>query len=81
VEVEHKDEKWRVVRIIDHSMTLFTTNEGQEYVQDETYVEIRNKMGLVDFIVFHEETTAYDGPSSAINAMMPITKGDIPDAT
>jgi hypothetical protein len=72
--IKHKEEDYRVVRIISHSVSLFEDKEGV-YLQTESYVELKSPIGLVDFVVLTCERELYNGPPSPIKALDPINFG------
>ena len=69
--IKHFDADWRVVRIIGSSITLFEDKE-EVYLQTESYVELKNADGAVDFVTLTLERAPYDGPPSAIKGLEPI---------
>lgn len=69
--VKHKEELWRVVRIIGQSTSLFEDETGA-YVQIESYVELKGLDGSIDFISLEMERAPYAGSPSIIKGLEPI---------
>jgi hypothetical protein len=72
--VPHKNEAWRVVRIITKSETLFEPEDGREpaYVAVESYVELKGADGMIDFVVLSQEKKKYEGGASIIKGLEPV---------
>lgn len=66
-----KGQNWRVVRIIDHSLTLIEF-EGKNFVVDEVYIELKGNDGSIDFIQVDKEQRPYEGQPSVIRALEPV---------
>jgi hypothetical protein len=71
VVVVHKDEQYRVVRIIGQSTSLFE-DDKQVYLQIESYVELKGADGSIDFVTLEMERKAYEGGPSIIKGLDPI---------
>ena len=76
--IKHNDADYRVVRIIGESVSLFE-DDKQAYLQTESYVELKNAEGHVDFVTLTMERVPYEGPISSIKGLEPInfSIGDI----
>jgi hypothetical protein len=72
--IEHKNEQYRVVRIIGQSVSLFEDEKGT-YLQTESYVELKGADGSIDFVSLTLERTPYEGGSSIIKGLEPINFG------
>lgn len=70
-EIQHKDKLWRVIRVVSTDQSLFE-DEGGIYIILESYIQIKDPDGIIDFITFNSEKLAYTGPSSTIKALEPI---------
>ena len=64
-------EKFRVVRIVGKSVSLFQDKE-HSYLQTESYVELKADDGTIAFAILNSERTPYTGPESKIKALDPI---------
>lgn len=71
-EIQHKDKTWRVIRILSNDQTLFEDDAGNLYVILETFVQIKDASGVIDFIVMNSEKLPYTGPPSSIKALSVI---------
>lgn len=69
------DVQYRVVRVVNKSLTLFQGAEGV-YIIEESYLELKGSDGGIDFIELDRKKLAYTGPSSTIKALEPIQKGE-----
>ena len=72
--VTHKDEQYRVVRIIGQSTSLFESETGA-YVQIESYVELKGSDGSIDFVSLEMVRVPYEGGASVIKGLEPINWG------
>jgi len=70
-EVQYKDKTWRVVRVASGDQSLFEDESGS-YIIFESYVQIKDTEGAIDFIVLNSEKLPYNGPISTIKALEPI---------
>ena len=71
-EVEHNGKQWRVVRLVSRDLTLIEDETGSHLIE-ETYVMLKSAEGTVDFVVLSSEKRLYDGPSSTIKALNPLS--------
>jgi hypothetical protein len=67
-------EKFRVVRIVGKSVSLFQ-DEKEAYLQTESYVELKAGDGTIAFAILTSERTPYVGPVSTIKGLEPINFG------
>lgn len=74
-EIPDVKEKFRVVRIVGKSVSLFQDVEMKSYLQTESYVELKAADGTIAFIILSQERVPYDGPSSGIKGLEPINFG------
>lgn len=72
--IDHKNQRWLVVRIVK-STCLFEPEEGDPYIQDEHYVEVRNARGEADFIVLSSERMGPGKKVSGLKGLMPVFYG------
>ena len=70
--VKHKDEPFRVIRIVEKSRTLFETDEGESYVVEESYVELKGGTGDIEFITLYRTRLSYEGAESLIKGQGPV---------
>jgi len=70
--ITHKGRQYRVVRVIDHSQTLFEEEDGKTFVEDTSYLELKGEDGDVDFIFLVQAVKPYEGPSSVIKGLAPF---------
>lgn len=73
--VDHKDDKYRVVRIIVKSVSLHEEEGKETYLQTESYVELKGADGSIDFVSLTLEREPYVGPPSTIKGLSPINWG------
>jgi hypothetical protein len=71
-EIRYKDKTWRVIRILSNDQTLFEDDSGNLYIILETFVQIKDTIGVIDFIVMSSEKLPYSGPPSSIKALSVI---------
>lgn len=74
--VKHKEEDYRVVRIIGASTSLFEDDKGA-YIQVESYVELKGTDGSIDFVTLEMERKPYEGGPSMIKGLSPINWGNV----
>lgn len=73
-QVPEQTEKFRVVRIVGKSVTLFQDGT-RAYLQTESYVELKSADGTIAFAILTQERTEYVGPASSIKGLEPINFG------
>ena len=61
-ELTHNNKLYLVVRIIDKSVSLFE-DEGECYVLEESYAELRGPNNEIDFIPILESTRTFEKTS------------------
>lgn len=71
-EYEREGKKFRVVRIVRNQLSLYN-GVGGLIVQEESFIQLRNSDGGVDFEPYLSRTTDYAGPLSDIKTYNQIT--------
>jgi len=51
---------------------LFEDDKGNLYIILESFIQIKDASGVIDFIVLNTEKLPYTGPSSSISALAVI---------
>lgn len=64
----------RIVRVVLHSLTLVEFPEGPK-VLDESYVQLKDANGVIDFHTFFYEERPYEGQAHAIRGEEPLKLG------
>jgi hypothetical protein len=70
-ELQYKDKTWRVIRVLSNDQSLFEDESGV-YVILESYIQLKDAEGTIDFIVMNSEKLPYTGPASNIKALEPL---------
>lgn len=77
-QLEVEGEAYRVVRIVQNSQSLHTSEDKKEYVLEESYLELKSAKGEIEFIALHSEQKPYEGEASKITApaLIPWKRGE-----
>lgn len=67
-EIQHKDNTFLVVRIVN-SLALFENLDGTCEKVEEAYAELRSQRGDIDFIPIFEKEEPFDAKHSTIKAL------------
>ena len=70
-EIQHKDKTWRIIRVVTGDHSLFEDESGIHSIL-ESYIQLKDADGTIDFITFNSEKLIYNGPTSSIKALEPI---------
>ena len=70
--LEYAGRPMRIVRIINHSLSLFQNDEGEATTVDESYLELRDAEGKIEFHILHCDVQTYLGQLSDIKAPDPL---------
>lgn len=70
-ELQYKDKTWRVIRVLSNDQSLFE-DEHETYIILESYIQLKDADGTINFIVMNSEKLPYTGPTSNIKALDPI---------
>lgn len=70
-EIVHKDKTWRIIRVLANDQSLFEDESGL-FIILESYVQLKDADGVIDFIVMNSEKLPYTGPTSSIKALEPL---------
>lgn len=70
-EVVHKEKTWRIIRVLANDQSLFEDESGL-FIILESYIQLKDADGIIDFIVMNSEKLPYTGPTSSIKALDPI---------
>ena len=65
--------RYRIIRVVSGSETLFEPPAGIPYIRKESYLELRAADGEIEFLLLEEEHLPYEGPNSNIKGYPPIT--------
>jgi len=70
-EIQYKDRSWRIIRVLSNDQSLFEDESGL-FIILESYVQLKDELGQIDFIVMNSEKLPYTGPTSTIKALEPL---------
>jgi hypothetical protein len=73
--IQHNAKNCLVVRVIEHSTTLFEGDEGA-FILDESYVQLKGEDGSVEFIPLVEEKKPFTKEEGCkIKGLEPVSWG------
>jgi len=70
-EIVHKEKTWRIIRVLSNDQSLFEDESGL-FIILESYVQLKDELGQIEFIVMNSEKLPYSGPTSTIKALEPL---------
>jgi hypothetical protein len=70
-EVQHKEQTWLVVRVIEKSTSLFENEDGTLSKVEESYAQLRNAKGEFDFVMFYERSEVFER-HSVVKGIPPV---------
>ena len=76
--IPFKGQQFRVIRIVDHSLTLYQ-HENRLSVVDEVYLELKGDDGSIDFLEVSKEERPYTGKLGVIRGLEPSSFQKVSD--
>ncbi len=70
--IQYDGRPFRIVRVIDKSISLFEQPDGICTVVEESYVELKGSDNSIEFLVINKQTRPYEGEPQPIKALDPI---------